>query len=190
MAGYNYRRSTAHGVQDLHRGEDVVPTGPEADVSRGGVIGMPIRAIAPCTVLARWDNDSVGGYRQAVIVNYPSLGVDVLYGHVLKGSMPAVGAKLDVWDVVAKMGTKYDSLGADVHTHVQVARQLDRAKWIKTLGKAFNDLAIDPRKVRIAAGEPDMARVPYYGPLGPVQSARITAATPFEEPNLLCGDHV
>ena len=164
-----------------------MPTGPEVDVSRGGVIGAPIRAVAPCEVIAKWDHGSVEGYRQAVVVHYPSLGVDVLYGHVFAGSMPPVGMKLDVWQTVAKMGTKKDSLDADVHTHVQVARTADRARWIKTLGQAFNDLAIDPRPVRIRAGEPDMPAVQYFGPNGP-KANTLDAANAVRKPNLACGD--
>lgn len=168
-----------------------MPTGPDSGANARypkGVVGMPVHLISRAKVLAVWDRDSVGGYRQAVLVSMPNLDVDVLFGHVLAGSMPDVGEDLDIWEVVAKVGTRYDGLNADAHIHAQVALSRDRKESMK-LGTAFNNVAIDPRKVRIAAGEPDLPRVPYYGPNGPVQSSEIMAATPFEEPNLLCGDH-
>lgn len=126
---------------------------------------MPIRAIADGEVLAVWDNDTVGGYHQAIVVSYPALGVDVLYGHVQRGSMPPVLTKFKVWDVICRMGNRYDADpsarggrggNVDAHVHVQAAPISTRSRWIRVLGAAFNEVAIDPRTVRLRAGEPDM----------------------------------
>lgn len=163
----------------------MVPTGSDFAPYPEGTIGTPIRAIADGRVLKVWDNDSVRGYHQALLIEYPDLEVDVLYGHVGRGTMLPVGTRFGVWDVIAKTGTRYDSLGADIHAHVQVAHKRDRAKTLQ-LGAAFNAIAIDPRPVRLRAGEPDMPDIQYFGPTGPKSAA---VAITHRGPNLACGDH-
>jgi hypothetical protein len=197
VAGFNYVRSTSHGIQNVHKGFDVVPTGPDDVPYPRGTMGCPIHALDDYEVLAVWDNGSVGGYRQAIVVHYPRWGVDVLYGHVLRGSMQPAGHRGEFWDVVAKVGTQYDGLGppADAHTHVQVAPSSTRSSWIRTLGEPFNRAAIDPGPIRLQMGEPRLSKaVPYYGPAGSTIAA-YGAGLSSEfvmgegEPNLDCGDH-
>jgi murein DD-endopeptidase MepM/ murein hydrolase activator NlpD len=166
-------------VQGTHRGEDVVTT-----------TGADIRALADGKVLKIWDNGSVGGYNQAIIVEYPKYGVDVLYGHVKAGFFPfKTGDTFRRWDVIAKCGTLADALNSVPHPHVQVGKKENRSQTLQ-LGTAFNNTAIDPRPVRMRMGEPDMPNVTYWGPNGPKESRRKKVVKMFSSgPVCVCGDH-
>lgn len=145
IVGYGY----ASRWQGSHRGEDIVsPT------------GTPILAIADGEVLKVW-NGGVSGYHQAIVISYPALGVDVLYGHIGKSTMLTQGKKFRRGEVIAKVGTRADAANTDPHAHVQVALASNRFKTLQ-LGTAFNSVAIDPRPVRTKA-EPEPKGIRYFG---------------------------
>ena len=121
-----------------HYGEDVLQ-------DRGTVI----RALHRGCVF-RVDNN-VQGYEQEITVRYEPKGdMDqrwVLYGHVLQDSQRREGSCFNRGDVLARIGTRTDSLGSTPHAHVQV--------W-KTRADAAgynNGKAINPAPVRQNYGE-------------------------------------
>lgn len=133
---FGYRRQTNHGLQNIHKGEDVV-----ADE------GDPILAVADGRVVRLRENRPDSGYWQDFTVFYPSVKKYVLYGHVMRGASLPEDASFKKGERISRIGTLADALNTTEHTHVEV--------WTTESDMlAFdNEAAIDPEDVRLALGE-------------------------------------
>lgn len=133
---FHYRRQTSHGLQNLHKGEDVVASE-----------GASILALADGRVVRLREGRPDSGYWQDFTVFYPSVKKYVLYGHVMRGASLAEGARFKKGQRISRIGTLRDALNTTEHTHVQV--------WnTEAAMLAFdNSAAINPKNVRLALGE-------------------------------------
>ncbi|MGH3087716.1 MAG: M23 family metallopeptidase [Rubrobacteraceae bacterium] len=140
---FNYRRQTSHGLQNVHKGEDVV-----------AAEGSQILAVADGRVVRLRENRPDSGYWQDFTVLYESISKYVLYGHVLRGASLPEGASFEKGQRISRIGTLRDALNTVEHTHVQV--------WnTEAAMLAFdNPAAVDPKNVRLALGEQE-----YEGPV-------------------------
>jgi hypothetical protein len=124
-------------AQKPHAGDDVCAS-----------TGANIYALAD-GVVYRSRNGGVSGYHQEVTIRYDVRAVSrfvdyvyVLYGHVLKNSIPPIGTAVKRGQVIAKVGTSADAMGTPPHAHVQMwATEAAAAGYV-------NSKAINPTHIR------------------------------------------
>ncbi len=136
LVPFNYRRQTSHGLQNVHKGEDIVANE-----------GSDILAVAEGRVVRLRENRPDSGYWQDFTVLYPSVNKYVLYGHVMRGASLPEGSRFKKGQKISRIGTLKDALNTTEHTHVQV--------WgAEAAMLAFdNSAAVDPKSIRLALGE-------------------------------------
>jgi murein DD-endopeptidase MepM/ murein hydrolase activator NlpD len=142
VSAFNDYRPNAP-AQVYHKGEDV-----------GAPTGSRVFALASGTVIRSRDNDQVSGYHQELTVEYDVSAISahvekvyVLYGHMGRGTLLPLGAKVKRGTVLARVGTSYDAMNTAPHAHVQM--------WVshRAALNYDNAAAIDPEPIRKAMGE-------------------------------------
>jgi hypothetical protein len=146
-----YGSPSQYQPQGVHWGWDV--WGPE---------GTDVLSPSDGTVILSRENDEASKFWQWIIVEYAD-DICQLWGHLRRGTIPPLGAKVKREQKVGEIGNLHDALDSIEHTHTSFfANRQDAlgiaATWPKSL---------DPAKVRGRYGETlPVVRAPGWGGTG------------------------